>query len=290
MGEMYVAFDIERSGPMKSDETFAIGVAWSNDGKEIESTTIRHPLIKSKSKQGWEIEWKTLGWHMKTFEEFWSNHLDVLNDLFPEGKFDEMHIALNDVIEKLESESKKITYLFDTAHYDATYINMLLLENSKAPLQVRRDTSSYNPSIEVDSYKNGILDVDNSVAFLFEPQSHNPEQDARAILKNYFRLKGEFIPKIQETKKRKIEQLRSQQKTLIDALSDVHVDIFHVCSEDGCDALFNERENECHTCYTCGEEYCEEHQKVHVLYCEECGDYKCKNNSECKCACSENEE
>jgi hypothetical protein len=200
---LFCAIDIERSGPTTKDILLAIGIASCVENRYKTSSSFNSTLLINSSydvpKDGdWEFLWKQNGWHMPTYNEFWSKHLPLLTTIRNKQQqnyyCDEQAMAfmLNHILTVLESEHENITFVFDTAHYDATYLSGLLLKYECAPLHVKRDWTGYHSSVELDSFIDGVKLAKPDFEYTPAEQNHNPRVDAECILQNFFDVRKQL--------------------------------------------------------------------------------------------------
>lgn len=276
---IYIALDIERTGPRKSplDKTIAIGVAWTQDfGKSYVSEILVDKTIQIPASGDWKEEWEKQKWHLKTFEEFWSKHTETLEDIIKSKRVKDL-TSLNSLLESFEKNNNIITYVFDTCHYDAHFINELLSEQNFAPLHVNRDYTGYHASIDSDGFIAGGRLIDPVKKFQMKPQPHNPRDDSVSILMNYFNFQKEA------SKKPRITFLREQREELLNIIKTQGNQEFKACIGENCDKLLSS-DSSIFSCRN-GHIYCPDCEESHMNFCDSCEYSFCTNNSLCKCAC-----
>ena len=205
----FVALDIETTGAnMFDDEMFAVGWAYGSGYDDV--VTGKCILnLKKPAKKTWEFFWNQRGWESRCWQEFWSKNEETLNLLQMQAdcdNADDMAARINDALKSVESAFEKYTVVTDTLAFDIPWINALLYSNTYAGLGYRRD-GSYNRGIgglEVDSYLMGIYGLDltdlsqaKEKPWLSDPyyvadagarppHDHDPENDAKNILYQFF--------------------------------------------------------------------------------------------------------
>jgi hypothetical protein len=159
---LVLAFDIERSGSGSEHHTIAIGASVvTEEFEEIDSLFL--PMYSPKNTV----------FEPRCFDEFWSKHLDILEQLrYPEQgsypaprdeiecdavhKFQEFRKRWEKYVDENEMKLELVT---DNNVYDGGYMNALISEHTKC-LTIPYSTSrEYSPFWDVFSQQRGLLMV-----------------------------------------------------------------------------------------------------------------------------------
>lgn len=203
----YCALDIEMTGSTRNDKIIAIGIAHGPSAFEMSSTQLVVKLDKP-SDATWGDFWKSSNFEWRCFEEFWSKHEKVLNELQSQasiGTVEELARQFNDTLEAIEKQYSRLILVTDTIAYDTTWLNMLLVMHDYRPLNYSRQ-GEHRWGYEIDSLTEGALhvdanhdwetyralvemEIDTRFPSLHVTHNHRPEQDAFFILARYFRVR-----------------------------------------------------------------------------------------------------
>ncbi len=214
-----VAFDVEATGSSTPlDCVFAIGISHiAIDSTVVDSNNpdrvkiLNERLRKSRLvldlkkpvDMQWRDFWNSSGYDMTTFDEFWSKHLNVLDQLQSNEdrcKSEEGFAALLDsTLRDIESLYSSFTLLSDTLTFDIPALSSLLTKYGHLPLCKTR-SGGYQGGMEVDSYTSGVLHIPivasheicdprlttiRSYRSFDIPHDHDPQNDAVTILDGF---------------------------------------------------------------------------------------------------------
>ena len=155
------SFDIESTGsdmPGGKDALFAIGAAVlsiDTDSGAIERVDSRRWVLSlappDSSADTWAALWRSHGYDMRCFEEFWSKHLGVLNammamtaDLFSSSKA--MADSFAAYIAESEAKFQPQIRVYDTIGFDVTNLEALLVEHGHRSLFLTTQGRPCSPS------------------------------------------------------------------------------------------------------------------------------------------------
>ena len=200
--EALIAWDIETTGGGSAGKVFAIGVAVHENG--VRGIATRHLFVRNIfngiGAAAYVEAWARNKWDKRTWDEFWSKFLPVLDDLMkgaPEKNDVEFGQELSVFLRGLEDKYTHITHVFDTVLFDSGMIGQVLADASELDLSYRRNGSRVGVSaLHTGSYFMGWDHVNpwdksetltrartRKVADASASHNHKPDDDAEYILR-----------------------------------------------------------------------------------------------------------
>jgi len=203
-------FDIETTGSNQfSNKCFAVGYCIGRINTEKPARVLKKGKwtvdLGKPSDTSWEKFWIKQGWDMRRYNQFWSEHLDILerlaqnNDRLPDEAA--LARAINYLLGELERDHKDFVVGFDTVAFDSVWIATMLQKRGFAGITQNRDGDGYRSVYEVDSYRFGVFGVElenwkqlnRAVADCIthpsiepiENLAHDPEVDAYNIFADF---------------------------------------------------------------------------------------------------------
>jgi hypothetical protein len=205
-----IAIDIEKTGCRDEnlDPMFAVGIATApidaSSIEEVESFSISLNLKKPNGKS-WSEHWKSEGYELRCWDEFWSKNegvLDLLQDplciLRVESR-EQLVTCINSILSLYESMYSQTIIVTDTTLFDTVCVSAELKKYNFVPLNFTRK-GEYRSGVEVDSYISGLFKISDpsdweglcSANKFIEPyllekveHDHHPMNDAKSILLKY---------------------------------------------------------------------------------------------------------
>ncbi len=204
----FLSIDIEATGQFFGKDKFiAVGFAWGTV-EEHHSWKVAVDLGKSAGKS-WPVFWEQQGFEMRCWEQFWSNNTAVLDKLQsgPTIAHAELASVLNNKLAEIEANYKKLILVTDTTAFDLVWVSAVLMMNGYLALNYSR-LGVHRWGYEIDSLAEGALHMDGNTnwsefdrlrkekIYPLLPElgsssnSHDPEDDAKHILFQYFRIRA----------------------------------------------------------------------------------------------------
>ena len=205
-----IAIDIEKTGCRDEnlDPMFAVGIATApidaSSIEEVESFSISLNLRKPVG-NSWGEHWKSEGYEMRCWEEFWSKHenvLDLIQDplrILRVETREQLITGINSILSLYESMYSQTVIVTDTTLFDTVCVSAELKKYNFVPLNFTRK-GEYRSGVEVDSYISGLFkiadpsewEVMSETNKFIEPylldkveHDHHPMNDAKSILLKY---------------------------------------------------------------------------------------------------------
>lgn len=154
----YLALDIETTGRNHhKDKCFAFGYAHGTPTKLMGSG--KYVLDLQKGDRTWKEVWTDNMFESRCYDEFWSDHTDILDSLQQSSPMSEkdMVAALNEVLYTMEKTYSTFTILFDTVCFDSVWLELLLTKyDYPGMLYFRNGKYHFNSSYDIDSYIKGL--------------------------------------------------------------------------------------------------------------------------------------
>ena len=198
MAKLFVAFDVESTGQgLETDTCFAIGYCIGRSETNIvERGKWVVKLPEQVQAKDWRTRWETAGWEMRCYDEFWSKHENMIDDLMANANCtseQEMFTELNKLLRRLEANPAGFTPVFDTLTFDSVWLCQRLQRYGFADLAHYRDHTGYRSSYELDSLRLGLEASQIPERVRVSPHlevsgAHDPEVDAYNIFVAFMAL------------------------------------------------------------------------------------------------------
>lgn len=168
------SFDIETTGARLhgdgKDVVFAIGSAVLSVNRQTRAVAVverRRWVLVINDGQPWADVWRTRGFELQCWEQFWSKHTTVLDALMTQtpqaDRFTTMKAMVDSFaayVDETESKYNEPMHVFDTMGFDVTNLDVLLESHGYPALFLCRPPKSWPADASyLDDVRNAALGV-----------------------------------------------------------------------------------------------------------------------------------